>query len=120
MTPKNIQLDIWQFVRIMVAAENTPNGSILLQTYRDVWQHIDTTLTETANQDMEKYAKMMMETQVTLEGGTRKIANAIVAMAGEVIRQLTDAMPHITDETVLQDYVFEIHGLQQLIDEIHT
>ena len=118
MNKKNIQIDIWQFVRVMVEAENNPNGTILLTTYQDIWADVDNTLAETASQDMEKYAELMMETQVTLQGITREVANAIMEMAGEVIGQLTKAIPTLADDMAVQDYAFEIHGLEQLVDEL--
>ncbi len=120
MAFRNIQVDIWQFVRIMVEAEKNPHGKILLDTYKDIWQDIDTTLTKTAETNMQHYAEMMMQTQVALDGVTRPIADAIMKMAGEVVTQLRAGMAYIEQDKVLQDYAFEIQGLEQLIDEICT
>lgn len=118
MILKTLQLDIWQFVRIMVEAETHINGAILLKNYADIWQDVDATLSQMAHTDMEKYAELMMETSVTLTGVNRDIADGIMEMAGEVIDKLTNALNNINDKMTQQDYAFEIHGLEQLVDEI--
>lgn len=118
MKCKTLQIDMWQFVRIMVEAEKNTSGAILLNTYADIWQDVDTTLSKIAHTDMEKYAALMMETSVTLTEVHRQLADCIIQIAGEVIRQLSDALNSTDNQQAQQDYAFEIQGLEQLVDEI--
>lgn len=119
MTPHTIQMDIWQFTRVMVEAETHPNGKVLRDAYGDIWAEVDTTLSETAKSNMEQYAHMMMETQITLDNANRNILDCITEMAEDVIAKLNTALNTATDDTIQQDYAFEIQGLETLIDEIN-
>ena len=114
----NKEIDIWQFVRIMVEAENNKDGKILLDNFGDVWNQIDNELKELAGNDMEAYADMMMYQNVVLEID-REIADSIILIISSVIAQLTDTFNKLDeDDETGQDIAFEIQGLEQTVDEL--
>ncbi len=115
-----IELGIWQFVRIMVEAEENPNGNKLLEAYKETWQDVDSTLSELASKDMEEYSAVMMENQIVLDDVSRENADTIMEMVSNVIERMGALIDDIEDENdlLLDDLAFEIQGLEQLVDEI--
>jgi len=113
------EIDIWQFVRIMVEAETYQEGKLLFDNFGDVWNEVDTKLTELANTDMQAYADMMMEQNIILETD-KKINETIVSIISSVIEKLTNQLDNIDIESddLAQDLAFEIQGLEQLVDEL--
>ena len=114
----NKEIDIWQFVRIMVEAENNKDGKILLDNFGDVWKQIDAELKQLSENDIEAYADMMMYQNVVLEIN-REIADSIILIISSVIQQLTEAFNKLDeDDESGQDIAFEIQGLEQTVDEL--
>ena len=113
------EIDIWQFVRIMVEAETNKEGKILLDNFGDAWNEVDAKLTELADTDMQAYANMMMSQNIVLETD-KKINEAMVSIISSVIEKLTNQLDNIDAESdeLAQDLAFEIQGLEQLVDEL--
>ena len=113
------EIDIWQFVRIMVEAETNKEGKILLDNFGDAWNEVDAKLTELADTDMQAYADMMMSQNIVLETN-KKINEAMVSIISSVIEKLTNQLDNIDVESdeLAQDLAFEIQGLEQLADEL--
>ncbi|MDG1153372.1 MAG: hypothetical protein P8N25_00755 [Alphaproteobacteria bacterium] len=113
------EIDIWQFVRIMVEAETNKEGKILLDNFGDAWNEVDAKLTELADTDMQAYANMMMSQNIVLETN-KKINEAMVSIISSVIEKLTNQLDNIDTESdeLAQDLAFEIQGLEQLVDEL--
>ncbi|MGB1360835.1 MAG: hypothetical protein ACPG8V_01825 [Alphaproteobacteria bacterium] len=112
------EIDIWQFVRIMVEAENNKDGKVLLDNFGDVWTEVDAQLLNLAETDMEAYADMMMNQNIQLETN-REVSDAVVAMASIVIENMTAELDKLDPEKdeIAQDLAFEIQGLEQMVDE---
>ena len=113
-------MSIWLFVRIMVEAEENSNGTPLLETYKDLWADVDSTLSELAKTDMEEYSSIMMDNQIILEELSRENADIMMEMASSVIERMSNMIEDIEDENdlMLDDLAFEIQGLEQFVDEI--
>ena len=114
------EISIWQFVRIMVEAEENPNGAPLLKEYKETWADVDSTLNELAQKDMEEYSNVMMENQIIITDLKRENADIMMEMASAVIERMTNMIDEIEDENhpILDDLAFEIQGLEQFVDEI--
>ncbi len=121
------EIDIWKFVRIMVECECSAKKSILVESFQKVWQDIDITLQNLAEKDLDSYATSMMESQVTLDNITAEHKREIVVICNRVIEKLKKSLSRIDEQSgkknnqdnVLQtqNLLFEIQGLEQLIDE---
>ena len=86
----SVSVDVWQFVRIMVALEKGArrggrSGSAYA-TWRDIWKELDGRLEQLGKSDPVAFSDLMMEQQVVLPNASPERLREVVAIA----RQATD------------------------------
>ena len=82
-----MKLDIWEFVRLMVAVEQEP-GNPLMQAFAQQWQEVDQALTELAQEDHIAYSDMMLNQQIDLGDLTRQQSQAAIDTFTQVIAEI--------------------------------
>ena len=107
------ELDIWAFVRLMVALEEQLQHATLYALWKQEWLEIDQKLTDLANHDFDAYSDMMMNTQITLDlSDTHKAKfNETIDL---VISQLKAKHAASNEPDFRADLAFEIASLQTL------
>ncbi len=60
-----MKLDVWEYVRLMVALEGMPR-SLLLAREKDAWQELDQELSRLAEDDYTAYSDMMLNATADL------------------------------------------------------
>lgn len=87
-----IAIDVWQFVRIMVALEERSRGrrpGAAYTAWREIWRELDQRLTELGETDAAAFADLMMEQQVVLPAARPAIIRDAVDAIEAVTRQMT-------------------------------
>lgn len=88
---EELRLDVWRFVRIMVALEAMPE-SAARRAWGDIWREIDARLTRLGETDAAAFAETMMESEVVLPvpdlGVLADAARALVRVDGELAAAL--------------------------------
>ena len=126
------EITIWQFVRIMVEAENNKEGLILLKKFGDIWNEVDTNLQNLLDENisisLQKYSDLMINSIVILKNVTRQEKDSIIEMINNVIEKIKKSLYNIENDKILNDndkkemgdtYLFEIHELENLVDELN-
>lgn len=82
----NLDFTVWQFVRLMVHLEESAPAEAgddalppLLEAWQDIWEPLDSELTELGESDFEAYADMMMDQDVIVEDVPPAHVNQAVA-----------------------------------------
>jgi hypothetical protein len=114
-----ISIDVWQFVRIMVALEKggrrggQPGGAYA--TWRSTWRELDGRLETLGKSDPAAYSDLMMEQQVVLEGATPRILKEVVTAINGVVREMSESLDRATGDPRHQtDLRFERKALKAL------
>ena len=81
-----IAIDVWQFVRIMVALEGGAKGAAW-SAWREAWEELDARLEALRESDPPGFAELMMRHQVVLPvTGRRQRAEAVAALDAVLAR----------------------------------
>lgn len=110
-------LDIWAFVRVMVALEKRaeePTCQALYSLWEQEWMEIDERLTTLADGDFDAYADMMMHKQIKLELPPEQAA-AFQQVVKELVADLRREKRASKDRDFQKDLTFEIEGLARLL-----
>lgn len=84
-----MKLDVWEYVRLMVALESLPK-SVLLKREGDAWQELDHELARLAEDDHGAYSDMMLNATADLGSLTdaeRKEARAAFTLVIDDLRK---------------------------------
>ncbi len=83
-----MKLDVWEYVRLMVALEDHPK-SVLLAREMEAWQELDQELIRLAETDHVAYSDMMLNATVdvgTLSAAEREEARAALSRVIETLK----------------------------------
>ena len=112
-----MNLDIWAFVRIMVALEEggARQGppAALYKFWRQEWQEVDQQLADLSQSNFGAYSEMMMSTQIALElppVHQAQFRATLEALIQDMQAQKADSK----DPEFKKDLAFEIQGLKSL------
>lgn len=117
-----MNLDIWAFVRVMVALEEQMNDkqasgeapAALYQLWEQEWLEVDQQLAELADTDFGAYSEMMMSTQIALDLPDAHRATFEKTIKG-LVSQLKQKRASSKDPEFQKDLKFEIEGLSALL-----
>ena len=91
-----LELDVWQFVRIMVALEDAAaskrHASAAYKAWREIWRELDERLSVLGKKDAASFAELMMEQQVVLPVPQPAVLRDTVETVEAVTRQMTKAI----------------------------
>jgi len=118
-----LAIDVWQFVRIMVALEKSARRgrgpSAAYTAWREIWRELDQRLTELGKSDAAGFAELMMEQQVVLPIARPAIIREAVECIEAVTRQMTTDLDRGTGDAGHQsDLRFERKELNALARKI--
>ena len=82
-----MKLDIWEFVRLMVAVENQADNP-LMQAFGEQWQEVDQALEALSQSDRIAYSDMMLNQEIDLGALNRDQKAAGAAALQKVIAEL--------------------------------
>jgi hypothetical protein len=93
---KDLAIDVWQFVRIMVElearAQKRRSRGPAFRAWKEAWAELDRSLTEIGARDAAAFAELMMDQQVVLPApGEAELEDALAALDA-VIAQLAAAL----------------------------
>ncbi|MBF0248431.1 MAG: hypothetical protein HQL36_10240 [Alphaproteobacteria bacterium] len=112
-----LHFTVWQFVRIMVHAEEVGAGSVvggLLEDWREVWEPLDAELGELAERDFDAYGDLMMNQDVVIEDATPAQAKTARAAVDAVMAEMDAAITAAGDPAHLENLKYERRELRQL------
>lgn len=89
--PAELRLDVWQFVRIMVALEAMP-ASAALRAWGGAWRELDDRLTQLGKTDPDAFAALMMDEEVVLPAPDRRVLDDAERALRRVDRELSSAL----------------------------
>ncbi|MCW8914441.1 MAG: hypothetical protein OQK24_01155 [Magnetovibrio sp.] len=125
-----LSFTVWQFVRLMVHIEDSPQPSAeeaaLFSEWQDIWVDLDQRLVSLAEEDFDAYSALMMDQEVILSNiGERHIPVAKNVLQ-KVMAQLDTSIEAHADDDSGQDgddehllsLKFERRELRQLIRKI--
>jgi hypothetical protein len=118
---KTIKMDVWQFVRVMVAwedkglVEGKNAAAALYQEWSEGWQELDARLTDLSDRDFIAYSELMMEEEVELPIRHKQDHVALLQALSSVVADMkkTNDQPETTNEAK-EDLIFEIRSLMSL------
>ncbi len=108
-----IEIPVWQFVRLMVELEEHAPASEAYAAWAESWNELDKRLDELRRQDHESYADLMMNQEVVIEADKVRLEQAVKAL-GRVVKALAKAQKKEKDAAVKDDLLFEQGELQEL------
>lgn len=90
----DLEIDVWQFVRIMVALERkrARRTSGAFAAWRDVWRDLDARLDALGRSDAAAFADLMMRQHVVLPAVRAEHLREALAAIETVTRQMTQAI----------------------------
>lgn len=115
----NLELTVWEFVRIMVALEDEGDDCPFYVQRAEVWESVDGELGRLAEADPDAFAVMMMEHQVTLEDmgdDEMKDVERGVEIALESVKGAEDMGTEDDDQA--QGLAFEKRELKSLLKRL--
>jgi len=118
-----LAIDVWQFVRVMVALEKParrgrPAGAAYM-AWREIWRELDQRLTDLGKTDAAGFADLMMEQQVVLPVSRPAIVREEVETIEAVTRQMTTDLDRGTGDAGHQSNLrFERKELNALARKI--
>ncbi len=115
----SVSVDVWQFVRIMVALEKGGRrggrAGSAYATWRDIWKELDGRLEQLGKSDPVAFADLMMEQQVVLPNASPERLREIVAAIKTVTQDMDGALDRGTgDSGRTADLRFERGALKAL------
>ena len=117
-----LRLPIWQFVRLMVAVEETLDkapdrqADMLMQAWSDDWREVDAELTRRGETDADAFAQLMMDQEIVLEAVTPALAKAVAETLTGVVRTMRASLKSGPAEGQRrEDLQFEIAELEKTL-----
>lgn len=115
----SISVDVWQFVRIMVALEKGARrggrAGGAYATWRDIWKELDGRLETLGKSDPVAFSDLMMEQQVVLPNASAARIGEIVTAIKSVTRDMDATLDRGTgDSNHTADLRFERGALKAL------
>ncbi len=89
--PAELRIDVWQFVRIMVALEAMP-ASAAQRAWGGIWREIDDRLTLLGKTDPDAFAALMMDEDVVLPAPNRRVLDDAARALRRVDREISSAL----------------------------
>ena len=108
-----IEITVWQFVRLMVDLEEHASSSEAYAAWSDAWNELDRRLEELRQRDHESYADLMMNQEVVIQADKARLEQAAKAL-GRVVKALGKALGKEKDTAARDDLLFEQGELQEL------
>ncbi len=108
-----IEITVWQFVRLMVDLEEQAPSSEAYAAWSEAWAELDRRLEELRQRDHESYADLMMNQEVVIQADKARLEQAAKAL-GRVVKALGRAFDKEQDAAVRDDLLFEQGELQEL------
>ena len=108
------RIDVWQFVRVMVALEAMP-GTTARRAWGGIWREIDDRLARLGESDAAGFAALMMDEEVVLPVADRRVLADAAQALDRVDRELSAALaePGVAEERRV-DLAFERRALRRL------
>ena len=91
MADDALRLDVWQFVRLMVALEAMPEGAAM-RAWGDAWREIDERLARLGRADTAAFAALMMDEEVVLPAPGARVLDEALRALRRVDRELGAAL----------------------------
>ena len=117
-----IELEVWQFVRLMVELEDGPGEGRLPKSVPEswglAWREIDARLSERGKNDPDDYASLMMDQVVALTVSSSKHMEAAIKAIGRVIPKLERQSKGSSDKKERRDLAWEAESLSRLAAEL--
>jgi hypothetical protein len=88
---RDIALDVWQFVRIMVQLEATAKGGAAWFAWHEAWEELDAKLESLRHRDPRSFGELMMDQQVVVPLERRGQLAEVISAAQAVIGHLDAA-----------------------------
>lgn len=126
---KDLTLDVWQFVRLMVGMEETLNlhgggkGTdikTLYDKWEDTWVDLDARLVDLGKHDFDAFADLMMEQEVVLEGVSDGERGIIWRELDKVVARIKTTLAGTDDPGEVEDLSFERDELTLLIRDLKS
>jgi len=108
-----IEITVWQFVRLMVDLEEHAPSSEAYAAWSDAWTELDRRLEELRQRDHESYADLMMNQEVVIEADKTRLEQAAKAL-GRVVKALGKSLGKEKEAAARDDLLFEQGELQEL------
>jgi hypothetical protein len=124
---KELTLDVWQFVRLMVGMEETLNahgggkGSDLKTLYdrwEDLWVDLDARLVDLGRHDFDAFADLMMRQEVVLEDVSDTERELVRRELEKVVARIKTQLTGTDDPGDVEDLSFERDELTLLIRDL--
>lgn len=125
---RDIRLDVWQFVRLMVQIEETlaaaPGGGkgtslqALWERWEDVWVDLDAQLVDLGKHDMDAFADLMMNQEVVLDAVTEGERRLIAKELKLVVKSIAARLTATEDPGDVEDLSFERDELTRIIRDL--
>ncbi|MFC1672730.1 hypothetical protein ACFL12_01135 [Pseudomonadota bacterium] len=113
-----IRFTVWQFVRLMVHAEEGSDPAGLLGAWGDIWTPLDADLGHLAEEDFDGFSDLMMNQDVVIENVTEAQALAAADALTAVMKALDGAIEEGGEDEQIQHLKFERRELRQLARKI--
>lgn len=110
---EELEFDVWQFVRLMVAMEDGDRSAPAWRAWRDIWQSLDAELERLRKSDRAAFADKMMEQSVILEAVPVSWLPGIAGTLETLAKELDRAVRQARDKAVRADLHFEREGLRE-------
>ena len=91
MADDALRLDVWQFVRLMVALEAMPEGAAM-RAWGDAWREIDERLARLGRANAAAFAALMMDEEVVLPAPGARVLDEALRALRRVDRELGAAL----------------------------
>ena len=85
------RIDVWQFVRVMVAVESLP-GAAAARAWGEIWREVDDRLDRLQTSDPDGFAHLMMCEEVVLPVPDRTVLDDAARALEQVDRELAAAL----------------------------
>ena len=115
-----LRFTVWQFVRVMVNVEESPDPHGIGRAWGETWAALDQELTNLADQDFDAYSDMMMNQDLVIDDATPALAHAVCGVLDAVMGELDAAIKaqSESEDELAQNLKFERRELRQLSRKI--
>lgn len=118
-----IRFTVWQFVRLMVHLEESPDTTpaekAVFEAWGDIWQPLDQELGELAERDFEAYSELMMDQDVVIDDATPEHIEAVGQALNRVMADMDQTIAGEGEPAHLQNLKFERRELRQLARKLN-
>ena len=114
-----LEITVWQFVRIMVDLEERGGTSPAYKAWREAWQELDKQLDKIRNKNADAFADLMMNKEVIVEGDKTQILDAAAA-AQRVAKAISKVRKKTKNQRTKDELMFEQGELEELWGQLVT